>query len=640
MKLSHQRVIFIVAFLLCFAGMQLFGQKTSSKATKYFEKALSYYENNDWNACEIELNKTILADSTFSDAWLMKGDIYRERGQTPEAVVFYKKALLCNPEKPDVIFNLLANTLFSDENYSGACVYYSKLLEMQDISKEMRVAAESKLRLAEVRMKLMEHPVSFDPVSLGPVVNTLADEYVNAFATDGSGVYFTRRIKNTGQEAREFVEDFYFASYSGDSILFSSFIDYPPGKKNDAGAVCISADGRLIFFTSCFRNDSYGSCDLYYAEKQGDTWSTAMNMGATVNSESWDAQPSVSPDGKTLYFASNRRGGIGGSDIWMTERGTDGSWKKPVNLGLPVNTQGSEMAPFIHFDNKSLYFSSGGHPGMGGTDLFKSVRNEKSWKEPVNLGYPLNSSSDELIIIVNPEGDKGFISSNSLEGAGGYDIYRFALTEALRPVPVSYLKGKVFDLATHLPLKAEFELIDIKNDIVVISSFSDAVNGEFLVCLPCDRNYALNVSCPGYLFYSEHFPFSGQSTAIDPLIKDIPLEPIREGNRTVLRNVFFQTDKYQLEPESFPELDKLFDFLKDNPGIRVEIGGHTDDQGTTEYNLELSRKRAQSVYEYLLNKGSNGSKITFKGFGETQPVSSNETEEGRALNRRTEITIL
>jgi flagellar motor protein MotB len=617
------------------------GQGTgSAKAIKYFEKARGYFTKGEWDECQNELNKAILADSTFADAYIMLGDIYQENGKPEDAASQYRKALQFKPEKEEIVCNLLANTLFSLEQYSEAIVYYQKVLEYQDISQDLRNSLEKKIKLSRVRKELMEKPVAFQPENLGPGVNTGADEYMNALAADGTGIFFTRRMKNRGEQPRDFIEDFYFAPQRADTFSMARLLDYPPGKEGDAGAICISADGRLLFFTSCFRSDSYGSCDLYYSEKTGDQWSTARNLGPLVNSESWDAQPSVSPDGKTLYFSSSRPGGAGSSDIWKTELDKDGSWKRPVNLGIPVNTTGSEMAPFIHFDGQSLYFSSVGHPGMGGTDLFKSKLVNGTWTQPVNLGYPINTSADELVIVVDPIGDRGYISNNNLKGNGGYDIYNFELYNEIRPDAVSYLKGRVFDAENRNPLEATFELIDIEQDQVIISAKSDRLNGEFLVCLPCNHNYALNVSCSGYLFYSAHFPLSEIKSSMDPVLKDIPLEPVREGNKMVLRNIFFNTDQFQLEPESYPELEKLTGFLNANPFLKVEIGGHTDNQGTPEYNLDLSLKRAKAVYEYLLTDGVEPQRLSFRGYGESIPVSSNETDEGRALNRRTEITVL
>mgnify|MGYP001766609991 CR=1 FL=1 len=640
-NISVIRLFILVTLLLLNSIFRIYSQPAeSSRALKYFDKAREYYEKGEWEYCSRELDKAIEADSTFADAYIMKGDLFLEKGQPELAIGQYSNSLRFNPKRQEIVWNLLANTLFSMERYAEAEVYYEKILESPGISVDWMKSIENKIITSKIRADMQENPVSFDPVNLGAEVNTSADEYINAMSADGSGIYFTRRIKNSGDQPRDFIEDFYFAPFVADTFQHAMLLKDPPGRQNDAGAICISADGRLIFFTACHRTDSYGSCDVYYSEKVGETWSVAKNLGPLVNAESWDTQPSISPDGKTLYFTSNRPGGFGGSDIWKTERGVGGEWGKPVNLGPQVNTTGSEMAPFIHFDNQTLYFSSDGHQGMGGADLFKTEFHDDIWTTPVNLGYPINSSSDELIIIVNPEGINGFISSNDLNGEGGYDIYKFELDQAIRPVPVSYLKGKVFDAADKKPLHAGFELIDIEKDSLIISAMSDLLNGQFLVCVPSNRNYALNVSCPGYLFYSDHFPLSEIKSSMDPVIKDIPLEKISEGNKMILKNIFFNTDEYQLKAESYPELDKLYNFLEENPSVKIEVGGHTDDQGEEAYNQELSLKRARAVTAYLAGRGIAQERMTFKGYGENDPVDSNETNEGRANNRRTEITVL
>lgn len=630
--------VIILFFLIPILSATGQGEETK-KAARIFENAKYYYDLSRWEDCKNAIMKAIKADSTYADAYILFGDVLLETGKPAEAVIQYRKALNFNPSETELIQSIIANTFFNLEQYDEAITEYENLLAYADLKPDIRREAKENLITSRVRKYLIANPVSYDPVNLGSGINTNADEYINALSADGSGLFFTRRTKNTTNPEKQFNEDFYFSDFVADSAGHANILNYPPGKENDAGALCISPDGRLIFFTACFRSDSYGGCDSYYSEKLGNVWSNVKNVGPVVNSKSWDSQPSISSDGRTLYFASKRVGGLGSSDIWKSERKPDGEWGKPVNLGAPVNTSGAEMAPFIHYDNSTLYFSSNGHPGMGGADLFRSVYEYGAWSRPVNLGFPINSRADELIVIVNPEGNKGYISSNTLKGKGGYDIFRFDLYDSIRPTPVSYLKGKVYDKETGRPLAARFELIDIVHDSTIIESSSNKQNGEFLVCLPCNRNYALNVSCDGYLFYSDNFPFSEIKSRWNPVVKDIPLEPIAVGNSMTLRNIFYETDKFELKTISYAELDKLVGFLIQNPALQIEIEGHTDNQGTDSYNLELSMKRAQSVYLYLLDHGIAAARLSFKGYGESKPVSPNETEEGRALNRRTEIRI-
>ncbi len=614
--------------------------EVSPKALKIFGRAAAAFDAGQYETCEKELLRAVEADPRYPDPLIMLGDVSLETGRPSEAVEWYNRALALNPPKSYIIRNILGNTLFSLERYPEACQTYGQLLDQPDAPGPLRDVIQEKLNLCTFRQQLMEQPVAFAPQNLGPGVNGPDDDYINALSADERELFFTRREPSEPGKTREFYENLYHSLKSDTGWGRAGRLGFPPQTANDAGALCISADGRMLFFTACFRPDSHGSCDLYFSEKAGGTWSVPINMGARVNSDHWDAQPSISPDGKTLYFASNRKGGYGGSDLWKTERTPDGGWTEPENLGAMVNTAESEMAPFIHFDNETLYFASSGHRGMGGTDLFLSTRNGAGWNLPVNLGYPLNSSSDELVVIVDPSGEKGYISNNSLKGEGGYDIFEFALHSEIRPVPVSYFKGRVLDSLTRQPLAGTIQLTDIDRDSLVLQGQSDKITGEFLVCLPAFRNYALNVASDGYLFHSEHFPLSEIKTRANPVTRDILLKPVAVGSKLVLRNIFFETDRYELKTISHAELDKLVEFLRQNPGLRIEISGHTDSEGTDAHNLELSALRAASVADYLILNGIAQERLESKGWGESQPVASNETEEGRALNRRTEMKII
>jgi outer membrane protein OmpA-like peptidoglycan-associated protein len=310
-----------------------------------------------------------------------------------------------------------------------------------------------------------------------------------------------------------------------------------------------------------------------------------------------------------------------------------------VNLGDDINTPENEMSPFIHKDNHTLYFSSDGWVGMGGYDLFVSrLSRDSVWSEPENLGYPINTWSDEIGMVVTADGSKAFFSS-AIDDSTGKDIYEFDLYQNIRPDPVSYIKGKVFDSESKVPLMATFELIDLESGKTSIRAFSDN-SGEFLVCLPTDRNYALNVSKKSYLFYSDNFALKGIKQISEPYYLDIPLHPVKTGESGVLRNIFFRFDSYELEKKSVVELGKLVRFMETNPGVRIEIQGFTDNMGTPDYNLELSQKRVREVYLYLINHGIDKTRLSYKGFGEEQAVASNETSEGRARNRRIEFVIV
>lgn len=611
----------------------------SPKAVRLFDKSLLYFRAGELTECEEQLRKTIQADSTYADAWILWGDLKREQRDLEASITGYRKALLYHSSYPQVVMQLLANALYDAEKYGEAAAYYREILSASDLREELRRSLEEKNTIARFRQDLMDHPVPYQPINLGPGINTASEEYANVVGAESDQLIFTRRSPISDDPMqREFQEDFYRSLFRDGEWRDAEPFSFLPDSKGDAGGLCISADGRWLFFTACFRKDSQGSCDLYYSEKTGEGWSIPRNMGNLVNSDNWDAQPSISPDGQTLYFASNREGSIGSSDIWMTQKLPNGSWSDPVNLGVPVNSKGSEMAPFIHFDNRSLYFSSIGHPGMGGHDLFQSRRTNSGWSVPKNLGYPVNTRSDELVMVVAPDGSQAYISAELPQGHGGYDIYSFLLPQELQAVAVTYMKGRVFDLETLEPLRADFELIDLKADSMVTQS-SSAADGSFLVCLPTGNSYALNVSSPGYLFYSDFIELAGISSQADPYLKDVPMEPVKVGKFVVLKNIFFETDQYRLEPVSFTELNKLAAFLEENPGISIEISGHTDNVGTEAYNQVLSENRSRSVMDYLVGKGVDPGRLHAAGYGFSRPLADNETEEGRAENRRTEIRV-
>jgi outer membrane protein OmpA-like peptidoglycan-associated protein len=368
-------------------------------------------------------------------------------------------------------------------------------------------------------------------------------------------------------------------------------------------------------------------------------------MGTTINTANWETQPSYSSDGKSIYFirgASKMINRKRAQYIYMSELGADGKWKEPVKLSDKINAPGARQeSVFIHPDNQTLYFSSNGHPGMGGMDIYVSRRDKKGeWGDPVNLGYPINTSKDENSFTVSGDGKTVYFASDRQGGNGGLDLYSFELPEKDRPLPVSYMKGKVVNKETGKPVYAKFELIDIETGRTAVKSFSNKGNGEFLVCLPVNKNYALNVSADGYLFYSENFSFKDTTTFKNPLIKDVHLSPIKVGERVVLKNIFFETAKYDLKPESQVELNRLVDLLNKNPKMKIEISGHTDNVGTADYNQALSENRAKAVYDYLIAHNISSDSLTFKGYGATVPIDTNDTDEGKANNRRTEFKVV
>lgn len=340
-----------------------------------------------------------------------------------------------------------------------------------------------------------------------------------------------------------------------------------------------------------------------------------------------------------LFFVSNRPGGMGGMDIWYSVMGSDGKWRKPVNPGKTINTSGDEFSPFIYFNSKTLYFSSNGRETFGGHDIYVTTMNrDSSWTTPENLGPAVNTPADETGLVIESSGKRAYFSSIR-DKSRGKDIFYIDLPESIQPEPVSYFRGTVIDKASGQPLAAHYELTDLRSRSAVISASTD-IKGGFFICLPPGSSYGLNVTADGYMIFSENFDFEEGYTSAEPYTKTIPLNKVREGEFMRMYNVFYDTDSWELLDASMPELEMLLEFLKINNNVVVEIGGHTDSDGSEEHNQVLSERRAGSVKNYLVKRGISPDRIFTHGYGETSPVADNITPAGKRLNRRTEITIL
>ncbi|MEN3040096.1 MAG: OmpA family protein, partial [Bacteroidia bacterium] len=485
--------------------------------------------------------------------------------------------------------------------------------------------------------ELMRHPVPFRPRNLGPAVNSSAEEYLPSLTADGQRLFFTSRRPKSDQPPnplRGYDEDLYWSEKNPRTGRWQEAQRMPPpiNSPQNEGAAFFSADGQWAFITLCDRPDGLGSCDIYFSELRGYSWSDPKNLGPTVNSPHWESHPSLTHDRRRLYFASGRPGGLGGSDIWYTEW-QNGQWQKPVNLGPPINTPGDEYSPMIAADGRTLYFASNYHPGMGGQDLFVTYLSDTGWTTPRNLGYPLNTPADEQTLCVDAHGRLAYIALARPEGLGKEDIYEFEIWDEIRPkLSATYVRGVVIDATTQAPLSAYVAVIDIQTKDTIRALRSNEATGEFLLSLPLGRRYGLFAEAKGYLFYSGHFDLSHTDTAYHLIV---PLERVQKGARLILRNIFFDFDKATLRPESEIELIEVVRLLRENPLWRVEVQGHTDSIGSTAYNQKLSQQRAESVREYLIQRGIAAERITARGYGATRPVGDNRTEAGRALNRRT-----
>lgn len=614
---------------------------TSARALKFYKAGMTAFDYIDYINAENYFKQAIETDDSFFEAYMMLGDLLSKLKRYGEAALNYQHAVRLDSTAYMPVYFSLATAELMSGDYEKALVHYKVYLAQDKISEKNLILADRNIRNCEFAIKAVKRPVPFSPESVGEGINTGHDEYWPSITADGQTLMFTRQIRPGENVLRRGIsqEDFY-VSVMRESVWETAInAGSPLNTSQNEGAQSLSSDGNYMYFTACDRSGGYGSCDIFFSAFNNGRWSIPVNLGSPVNTSYWESQPSVNADGRMLFFSSNRPGGVGGKDLYFSVIRSNGKWSFPRNMGDKVNTPGDEMSPFIHFDGRTLYFASDGHPGMGGSDIFfTKMLEDTTWTEPVNLGYPINTYNDEMGLTIESGGEKAYFSSRR-DDQGGKDIYSFRLHEAVQPDPVAYIRGKVSDKITGQLLVAEYELINLTTGKSVFNNKTDA-GGNFLVCLPAGNNYGLNISKDGYLFYSENFMLEGTHSVFEPFIKNIKLSPFRVGERMLLANVFFEVDSWQLRKESVTELNMLSDLLKNNRELIIEIGGYTDSTGSDEHNLDLSEKRAVSVVDFLIKSGIDQKRLTHKGYGNTSPVGDNITSEGRKLNRRTEVQII
>lgn len=632
----------ILLFSLILTGFNtIFGQwydaeKVNRKASTLFNLAYSNAQNGNYEYAKKLLAESINIDPRFVDAYLSMAGVLGEEKHYDSAAVYYQKALTLDSVYAGYYLLPYSINLAGEGKFEQALQAVDRFLKIPNLNDRSVQAGKFRKRTYEFAVgmaaKRDKHYV-FEPINLGDSVNSQYLEYFPTLTIDGKKLIFTRRIENN--------EDFYISEKINGG--WSKAVSLPGNinsKEYNEGAETISQDGRWLIFTGCNFPEGMGSCDLYISYLTKNGWSRPQNLGRQINTEFWESTPSLSPDRRALYFSSNRPGGFGGKDIWVSYRDERGNWGEPVNLGPEINTSGDESTPFIHADNQTLYFNSTGLPGYSEKpDLFVTRKKaDGSWSVPENLGYPINTIDDEGSLFIAADGHTAYYSSDRSDSKGGLDIYTFQLPEEVRPLKTLWVQGKVFDKKTSEGIPSMVELTELDSGTIVSKLQTDE-DGEFLVTLPVGKDYAFTVRRNGYLFYSENYNIS--HTAPDSTFTaNIALQPIEKDASIVLKNIFFDTKKTDLKPESIVELNNIINLLKENPTVKIQIIGYTDNVGKPADNLGLSKGRAVSVVNYLIEKGIAPDRLTFEGKGEANPIADNSTEEGRAQNRRTELRVV
>lgn len=609
------------------------------------------------------MNKALEKDPNFWEAHMFAGEFAEMLGDYPSAIDHYRKALAINPNHSTTgsTYFYLANLEQAIGDYDNAMRNIDLFERNPNANPELLIKARQIKSNCEFAKKAMQNPIDFNPINIGPGINTEDPEYFPTITVDGRTILFTRRIAD-GRVSGNFKEqEDFFVSQLGNNNIWGKAEPMPANVNtvNNEGAPTIAPDGRTLVFVGCpdasgeyygENRTGKGSCDLFLTKKLGNRWMDPVNLPGNVNSFHWETQPSLSSDGKTMYFIRGIRGRdmSNNADIYVTCLQPNGQWGTPERLPDHINTPEQEESVLIHPDGRTLYFASRGHVGMGGSDLYVTRMDENgNWSKPENLGYPINTKFDENSLMVSPDGEIAFFASDRDGGYGDLDIYYFIMPEHLRPVKTLYFEGIVFDATTRNPIPGKFQLIDLETGKKVIYSEADKISGEFMVSLPVNREYALNVSYPGYTFFSQNFNMRNPEN-LEAIHMDVPMVPIVSEQPILLANVFFDLNKSTLRKESFVELNKLVEFLESNPKVKIEIGGHTDSRGSN--NKELSTARAKSVYDYVISKGIDASRLSYNGYGETKPVYSDEyinglitekeKEAAHQANRRTEYKIV
>jgi outer membrane protein OmpA-like peptidoglycan-associated protein len=611
-------------------------QKINSKAAKAYEDAMLQLRDGLVEDAIPLLGKAIEYEPRFIDAYLSLAGVYGELKDYEKCIQNYEKARTIDSAYFKYYNLPYSINLAGLGRFDDALNAVNAFLAIPNLNDKSIQSAAYRKQCYEFAIDYKgKHPSAdyvFAPVNLGDSINSRQSEYYPSFTIDDSTLVFTRR----GEGIREnFMQSNLIENGYSHSQLINGQLNEEPSK----GGINISQDGEWLIFAGNFSGKGFGDFDLYTSYNTPHGWSAPINLGANINTEYWESSPSLSPDKNALYFSSSRPGGYGGRDLYVSYRMPNGKWTAAENMGSSINTKGDELAPFIHADNNTLYFTSSGLTGYGGTDIYLVRKNaDGKWGRPENLGYPINTIENEGSLFVSSDGETGYYASDRADTRGGLDLYKFSMRNDIKPAKTLYVQGSVYDAATKQNIPCAVELIDNSTQKTITKIQTDET-GFYFITLPVGKDYTFTVNRKGFLFYSDLFELS--TKAADSIyVKDIPLQPITMNAVGVLKNIQFETNAAQLQPVSLIELDKLLQLMNDNPSIKVQISGHTDNSGTDARNNQLSLERAKAVADYLVSKGIHAKRLSWKGFGATKPLANNNTEGGRALNRRTEFVII
>ncbi len=635
------------------------GDKLFAEGWGNAREALEYYlKAHTFNPDNAELNMRI-------------GESYLYTNEPQKSIEYLERAVSLNVPTLEIYY-LLGMAYHRNYRFDEAIdqfTFYRQSLSPQEVIPQRERIDR---RIAECRnaKELVENPIRVFIDNLGSGINSEYDDYSPILSFDGQTMYFTSRRPEGRNPKRDKVDQKYFENVfvsrkTGETWRRAQPIEGRINSKSHSATAGISPNGRSLYI---YQGDKGG--DIFESEYKNNKWSRPSRLPRSLRDRgSQETSIAFTTDGRRVYFVSDRSGGFGGKDIWTATRDERGRWSTPVNLGATVNTEYDEESVFLASDNQTLYFSSQGHNSMGGFDIFKTVFRNGRWTKPENLGHPVNTPGDDMFFVLSPDPDLGYYSTMKKDGYGGSDIYAVTflgpekpmilqlqddiIADQARPlntnlmerevdvvtIPMTMIRGRILDDKTDEPLFATIELYDNEVEELLAAFNSNEETGEYLISLPGGRNYGISVKAEDYLFHSENMNITETNVARE-IINDIRLKKVEVGETIVLNNIFFDTGAASLRPESYAELGVLYKLMVDNPSLKIEISGHTDNVGGAAYNQGLSERRAQAVVDFLIGRGVEQERLTFKGFGFDKPIATNETAEGRQLNRRTEFEII
>lgn len=621
------KILFVLALLLVNYG--IFAQ-SNKKADDLLVEAKKQFSAKNYSAAVKTANQVLATNPESKDAHLILADVYEKLDSTDLEIFHLNKAGELGREW-EVVFRL-GEAYFKKGDFPEALRYYNIYSDYKNISVKQQFLLACKMANCKFEMYSINNTGQ---------LNSGNGEYWPTVSADGKKVVFNRTSNASNTPAKTEVYMalpdsvmWQIARPVNDSIVF-----------DNVGIQRLGEGERILFFSACNRPDGMGDCDIYFLRFEDGKWGNPLNAGTLVNSSQWEGQPTFSTESRFLYFSSDRTGGNGKKDIWRAELtgfsdNGQPQWKAPENLGSIINTPGNEISPFMYDDKHYFFFASDGHPGMGGMDLFAAdADNHGNLLNLRNLGYPINTHYDDDALTLNYICDTTYFSS-SRQTEKGMEIFAFNLDRGLATTPVAYVRVKVKDMVSKKPVKVEVKLESQPFKPNRFQSQETDDNGEAMFFVMLNRNYAFTVAEPGYLYTSKFVNQNKANSISEPEIVEIELQPIQIGAEVQLYNIYFETDSFRILQQSESELQNVVAFLKNNTKLKIEIQGHTDSSGNAENNKLLSENRAKSVVDYLVKNGIAKNRLTFKGYGDKVPIASNETPEGRMLNRRTTIKIL